>query len=92
MESFFHDQHCTRFGDAVSQFRTIMASVIHGSGIGPVSFVVTASDLHPITPGNFMIKYADDTYVMINNVKVLIAWHKPLSALLPSLVKPLLLA
>ena len=65
-ESFFRDhQHCTRFGDAVSQFRTIMASVIQGSGIGPVSFVVTASDLHPITPGNFMIKYADDTYLIV---------------------------
>ena len=66
VESFFRDhQHCNRFGDAVSQFRTIMASVIQGSGIGPVSFVVTASDLHPITPGNFMIKYADDTYLIV---------------------------
>ena len=67
VESFFRDhQHCTRFGgDAVSQFRTIMASIIQGSGISPVSFVVTMSDLHPVTPGNFMIKYADDTYLIV---------------------------
>jgi hypothetical protein len=31
--------------------------------IGSVSFVVTASDLHPVTPGNSMTKYADDTWL-----------------------------
>ena len=42
-----------------------MASIIQGSAIGPASYVVTASDLHPVTPGNFMHKYADDTYLVV---------------------------
>jgi hypothetical protein len=42
-----------------------MASIIQGSGIGPASYVVTASDLHTVTPGNLMDKYADDTYLII---------------------------
>ncbi len=66
VESFFRDHaHCTRFDNEVSDFRKILASIIQGSGIGPASYVITASDLHPITPGNSMIKYADDTYLVI---------------------------
>ena len=43
----------------------ILASIIQGSGIGPASYVVTASDLHAVTPGNNMVKYADDTYLVV---------------------------
>jgi hypothetical protein len=42
-----------------------MVSIIQGSGIGPASYVVTASDLHPVTTGNSMHKYADDTYLVV---------------------------
>jgi len=50
IESFFRDHsHCTKFGNEVSEFRKIMASIIQGSGIGPASYVVTASDLHTVT-------------------------------------------
>ena len=66
IESFFRDHsHCTKFGTEVSEFRKIMASIIQGSAIGPASYVVTAADLHPVTPGNSMHKYADDTYLVI---------------------------
>ena len=66
IENFFRDHsHCTRFGDGVSQFKMILASIIQGSGLGPASYVVTASDLHPLTPGNSMVKYADDTYLIV---------------------------
>jgi hypothetical protein len=66
VESFFRDHsHCTRFGGEVSDFRKILASIIQGSGIGPASYVITAADLHPVTPGNSMAKYADDTYLVI---------------------------
>jgi Reverse transcriptase (RNA-dependent DNA polymerase) len=66
IESFFwNHSHCTKFGNEVSEFRKIMASIIQGSGIGPASYVVTASDLHPVTSGNIMDKYADDTYLVI---------------------------
>jgi len=36
---------------------------IQGSGLGPASFIVTAADLHPTTPGNRVFKFADDTYL-----------------------------
>ena len=67
IESFFRDHsHCTSFGNEISEFRKIMASIIQGSGIGPASHVVPASDLHVATPGNSMDKYADDAYLIIH--------------------------
>ena len=66
IENFFRDHsHCTRFGDEVSKFREILASIIQGSGLGPASYAVTASDLHPVTPGNSAVMFADDTYLAI---------------------------
>jgi gmma-aminobutyric acid receptor subunit gamma/cGMP-dependent protein kinase 2 len=66
VEAFFRDHsHCTRFNNGVSEFRKIKASIIQGSAVGPASYVVTASDLHTVTPDNLMDKYADDTYLVI---------------------------
>jgi len=45
--------------------RSINASVIQGSGVGPSAYVVGASDLHPIYPENKMVEYADDTYLLV---------------------------
>jgi len=65
-EAFFRNHsHCTRCGNEVSQLRTISASIFQGSSIGPASYVVTASDLRPVSPSNFISKYADDTYLII---------------------------
>ena len=65
IENFFRDRsHCTRFGDEVSQFREMLASIIQGSGLDPASYVVTASALHPVTPGNAALKITDDTYLI----------------------------
>ena len=41
-----------------------------GLGIGPASYVVNASDLHAITNGNELCKYADDTFIIIPAVNV----------------------
>ena len=66
IESFFRDHsHCTKFNGNVSSVKDILASIVQGSAIGPASYVVTASDLSPITPGNVMSKYADDTYLIV---------------------------
>lgn len=66
IESFFRGHsHCTKFGHDSSNFQEIMASIIQGSCIGPASYVVTASDLHAVTQGNAMAKYADDTYLVV---------------------------
>lgn len=66
VEAFFREhKHCTRFGENVSQFRSILASIIQGSAIGPVSYVITALDLQSIVSGNHIDKYADDSYLSI---------------------------
>ena len=66
IEAFFrHHSHCTKFGDEVSGFRDIQASIIQGSAIGPAAYVVTASDLRPLHRDNSMHKYADDTYLVV---------------------------
>jgi hypothetical protein len=66
-ESFFRGHsHCINFGQDISGFQEIMASIIQGSCIGPASYVVTASYLHPVTKGNSMVKYVDDTYLIVH--------------------------
>ena len=57
--------HCSRLGGAESEFIAISASIIQGSAAGPASYVVTGSDLRPLTPGNSMVKFTDDTYLVI---------------------------
>ena len=59
-----HSQ-CTRFDGDTSELADILASVIQGSTIGPASFVVTASDFQPIHVGNALVKFADDTYIIV---------------------------
>jgi len=53
--SFFRDHShisdITKYGNEVSESRTISASIIQCSGIGPPSYVVTASDLHSVVSG-----------------------------------------
>ena len=62
-----HMFFCTKFGADTSSFANIMASVIQGSSLGPASFIVTAADLHPLQPGNVIIKFADDIYRNTSN-------------------------
>jgi len=58
-------RHNTHFNGATSQTATINASVVQGSAIGPAAYIVAASDLHPKSDRNEMLKYADDTYLII---------------------------
>jgi len=59
---FFTDRkQCTIYHGLTSQVVDISASIIQGSAVGPVSYVISASDLSTVTPGNSMHKYADDT-------------------------------
>ena len=57
--------HCTVYGGQTSSQKSITAGIIQGSGIGPAAYVVTAGDLKPITVDNKLIKFADDTYLII---------------------------
>jgi hypothetical protein len=58
-------QHCTKFDGAVSTSLNISASVIQGSAVGPACFSVVASDLKPVHSHNELLKFADDTYLLI---------------------------
>jgi len=59
VDVFSDHTHCTRLSGLVSGFQRTTASIIQGSAVDPVSFVINASDLSTVTPGNRMIKYAD---------------------------------
>ena len=49
--------HCTKFVRTISAVAVIYANIIQGSALGPASFIVTASDLHPTHDRIF--KFAD---------------------------------
>jgi len=48
-----------------SYYISLPASIIQGSSVGPAAYIVTASDLQAITPGNLLCKYADDSYLIV---------------------------
>lgn len=71
MISFFKEhQHYTIFGGDTSTTTTINSGVIQGSALGPFAYVVVASDLKPTDTNNSLIKYADDTYLVIRSDSV----------------------
>ena len=57
--------HCTRFSGEIPSPAHITASIIQGSGLGPAAYIVTVADLHPLHASNAIIKFADDTYLII---------------------------
>ena len=63
IKHFFDEHyHCTRYAGQCSTVAEVKASVIQGLGLGPASDLVTAADLQPVTAGNHIFKYADNTY------------------------------
>jgi len=65
VEFFSEHSHCTVYNGQTSTVKKITASIIQGSGIGPAAYVVTAGDLTVTDPGNKLVKFADDTYLVI---------------------------
>ena len=49
----------------LSGFLPITQSIIQGSGIGPTLWIVMESDLHPVSAINVLVKYADDTNLLV---------------------------
>ena len=58
-------EHCTAFDGNMSSTVKVTASVIQGSVIGPGSYDVAASDLHPVVDGNKLVKFADDLTLIV---------------------------
>jgi len=57
--------HCTKFQGLTSQYAEINASVVQGSAVGPAAYLVNAADLRPAHKENALIKFADDTYLIV---------------------------
>jgi len=68
VDFFSNRQHLTKHNQEISASLSINSSVIQGSGMGPVMYIINASDLHPICPLNIILKYADDTYLIVPSV------------------------
>ena len=60
--------HKTHYGSELSSVANINASVVQGSALGTVFFIINALDLHPIHSDNRMAKYADDWYLIIPSI------------------------
>ena len=56
--------HYTEYAGLESELRRISASIVQGSGLGPYSYLVAASDLRILILGFFLFKYADDKYLI----------------------------
>ena len=56
------------FNGEESSTASISASIIQGSVIGPATYTVTAADLKPLQPGNSLVNFADDTYLVVPSV------------------------
>src|SRR6218665_2828823 len=70
MVDFLLDRkHRTRYAGQQSVDASINASVVQGSGFGPSAYVVVASDLHPVHDHNVIVKFADDTYLIVPGSK-----------------------
>ena len=71
MAAYFHQRgHVTKILDVISIIDMITASIIQRSVVGLPSYVVAASGLHPILTENSLMKYADDTYLLVGSSKI----------------------
>jgi len=58
--------HRTMYNDEVSSTRSILASIIQGSSLGSALYTVTAANLKPLHTNNSLVKFADDTYLVVS--------------------------
>ena len=63
VEFFSEHSHCTVYNGQTSTVKKITASIIQSPGIGPAAF--TAGYLTVTDPGNKLVKFADDTCLVI---------------------------
>ena len=71
LTNYFYDRkHITKFQGEVSSVASINASVVQVSGVGPGSYVVGSSDLHPKNSFNILLKYAHDTYLLVGSSNI----------------------
>jgi len=64
---FNNRSHIISHQGALSRLVVINASMIQGSVMGPPSYIVQASGLHPVHVFNALMKYADDSYLLVGS-------------------------
>ena len=50
----------------LSGFHSFTQSTVQGSGIGPSLWIIMESDLRPLSAVNVLVKYADDTNLLVS--------------------------
>ena len=58
-------KHMITFFSTLSSVLAVNASIIQGSVIGPSVYVINASDLKALDPSHYLVKYADNTYLIV---------------------------
>ena len=59
-----HRTQVVKYDNVISS-QPINASIVQGSGLGPMLYFVMAKDLKAVSPINRLFKYADDTTVLV---------------------------
>ena len=49
----------------LSSSSSINQSIVQGSGVGPILYIIMKSDLVPLSDSNQLFKYADDTTLLV---------------------------
>ena len=70
VDYFMNRGHSTHLPDVASTIAWIHAFIIQGSVVGPPSYVVASSGLHPLHKQNEITKFADDTYLLVGSESV----------------------
>ena len=71
VDFFSGRRHCTRYKGSTSTMLDITTSIIQGSAVGPVSYVINAADLNTLISSNY-------TYY-INMLMIHISSYRPVT-------------
>lgn len=63
-------QNEAKFDGKISFVANIKASVVQGPVVEPAKFVISTSDLHPVSDQGRLLKYADDSYLLLGSSNV----------------------
>jgi len=58
-------QVCKTSDGRFSDPQPITSSIVQGSGIGPILWLIVESDLHPLSDANVIFKYADENNLLV---------------------------
>src|SRR6218665_3151958 len=69
-------RHVSIFNGCSSKVAIISASVVQGSVLGPSEYILGTADLRPVSDMNRLLKYADDSYLLIGSRNIATTQHE----------------